>query len=97
MAFVTTHGDLVLGYSPDGAEVPPSLQGLTPDLLFRRAFFVDQEYLSFDWLRPIQEDKDLAKTGDAKQFVIHGEGALIVKNEAAHGEIADIFGLNAAA
>lgn len=61
----------------------------------RRAFLIDPEYLSFDWLRPIQEDRDLAKTGDNKKFVIHGEGALRVKNEGAIAVIADIFGISA--
>lgn len=62
----------------------------------RRAFFIDPDYAEFDWLRPIHEDTDLAKTGDAKKFVIIGEGTLRVKNEAAHGEIADLFGLTSA-
>lgn len=62
----------------------------------RRAFLIDPEYLAWDWLRPIHEDTDLAKTGDAKKFVLIGEGTLINKNEAAHGVIADIFGLTAA-
>lgn len=41
MVYATTHGDLVLGYAPDGAVVPPALQGLETEVLFRRAFFVD--------------------------------------------------------
>lgn len=59
----------------------------------RRVFLIDPDYASFDWLRPIKEDPDIAKTGDAKKFVLIGEGSLRVKNEAAHGEIADVFGL----
>jgi hypothetical protein len=61
----------------------------------RRAFFVDPEYLEWDWLRPMKEDPDIAKTGDATKYIIIGEGTLKVKNEAAHGEIADLFGLTA--
>lgn len=61
----------------------------------RNAFFLDPDMLSFDWLRKIKEDKDLAKTGDNTKFVLIGEGTLRVKNEAAHGVIADIFGLSA--
>jgi len=61
----------------------------------RRAFIVDPDYAEWLWLRPMKEDPDLAKTGDAKKFMIIGEGTLKVKNEAAHGEIADLYGLTA--
>jgi len=63
----------------------------------RNAFLIDTDMMSFDWLRRIQEDKDLAKTGDNTKFVLIGEGTLRVKNEAGLGLVADIFGLNAAA
>lgn len=62
----------------------------------RRAFILDPDYLEWLWLRPLKEDPDLAKTGDAKKYMIIGEGTLKVKNEAAHGEIADVFGLTSA-
>lgn len=64
--------------------------------LARNAFLVDTEYLSFGWLRKIKEDKMVAKTGDAKKFVLIGEGALKVKNEKGLGVAADLFGLTAA-
>ena len=38
---------------------------------------------------------DVAVTGDARKTVIIGEGCLKVDNEAAHGVVADIFGLTA--
>lgn len=57
------------------------------------AFLLDTEMLQFDWLRKIQEDKGLAKTGDADKGVIIGEGTLRVKNEKGLGVIADVFGL----
>lgn len=63
--------------------------------LARNAFFLDTEYLSWKWLRKIKEDKALAKTGDAKKFVIIGEGALEVSNEKGLGVVADVFGLTA--
>ena len=63
--------------------------------LARNAFLVDPEYLSFGWLRKIKEDKEVAKTGDAKKFVLIGEGALKVKNEKGLGVAADLFGLTA--
>lgn len=61
----------------------------------RNAWFVDTSMLSFLWLRKIHEDKDLAKTGDKKPFVLIGEGTLKVHNEAGLGVVADIFGLTA--
>ena len=64
--------------------------------LARNAFFVDPEYIQFGWLRKIAEDKGVAKTGDAKKFVLIGEGALKVTNEKGLGVAADLFGLTAA-
>ena len=64
--------------------------------LARNAFLVDPEYICYGWFDKIQEDKNLAKTGDAKKFVLIGEGALKVKNEKGIGVVADIFGLTAA-
>jgi hypothetical protein len=61
----------------------------------RRAYLLDPEYIEMVSLRPIQEDPDLAKTGDNKKGVIIGELSLKVKNEAALGVVADIFGLTA--
>jgi hypothetical protein len=61
--------------------------------LARNAFFIDPEYVSFLWLRKIQEDKDIAKTGDAKKGVIIGEGTLKVHNEKGLGVAADLYGL----
>jgi uncharacterized protein DUF5309 len=61
----------------------------------RRVFLIDPDKVDWAWLRPIKEDPDLAKTGDAKKGMIIGEGTLKVKNEAALGVIADVFGLTA--
>lgn len=63
--------------------------------LARNAFFVDPEFLQFGWLRKIKEDKAVAKTGDAKKFMLIGEGALKPKNEKGLGVAADLFGLTA--
>ncbi|MBZ7920550.1 DUF5309 domain-containing protein [Ensifer adhaerens] len=62
----------------------------------RNAFFIDPDMLSFLWLRKIQEDKEVAKTGDADKGVLIGEGTLKVHNEKGLGVAADIFGLTAA-
>lgn len=59
----------------------------------RNAYFMDPEYAEFLWLRKIQEDKGLAKTGDADKGVIIGEGTLKVKNEKGLGLAADLYGL----
>lgn len=64
--------------------------------LARNAFFIDPEHLAFGWFRKIAEDKEVAKTGDAKKFVILGEGALRVGNEKGLGVAADLFGLTSA-
>lgn len=61
----------------------------------RRAFFIDRDYIAMKTLSPIQEDPDLAKTGDAKKGVIIGETTLKVANEAGLGVAADLFGLTA--
>lgn len=63
--------------------------------LARNAFLVDTEYLSWGWFRKIKEDKEVAKTGDAKKFVLLGEGALKVSNEKGLGVAADLYGLTA--
>lgn len=61
----------------------------------RNIFLLDKRKLSFDWLRPIKEMKNVAHTGDAKQCVLLGEGTLRVKNEVGLAAIADVFGLSA--
>ena len=61
----------------------------------RRAFFVDPDYIAMKTLRPIKEDMDIAKTGDAEKLVIIGETTLKVKNEQGLGVVADLFGLTA--
>lgn len=61
----------------------------------RRAFFIDREYAQMMVLRPIQEDPDIAKTGDASKGVIIGEMTLKIRNEAGLGVAADLFGLTA--
>lgn len=63
--------------------------------LARNVFFVDPEYLQYGWFRKIAEDKKVAKTGDAKKFVLLGEGGLCVKNEKGLGVAADVYGLTA--
>ncbi len=55
----------------------------------RDVFLINPEYVCLAWLRPVAYD-DLARTGDYKSGVVRGEWTLKVKNEAAHGVIADL-------
>lgn len=55
----------------------------------RSAFVLDPEYASVAYLRKFQR-KDLATTGDATKKFIIAEYTLCMKNEAAHGVIADL-------
>lgn len=61
----------------------------------RNIIVLDTKKIKWAWLRPIAEDKDLAKTGDYKKFVLQGEGCAKPLNEKAVGVIADTFGMNA--
>lgn len=75
--------------------VLPNRVMATSAAVARRVFFIDPDLLAWKALRPIQEDPDLAKTGDAKKGMIIGEGTLKVSNEAGLGVVADVFGLTA--
>jgi len=57
--------------------------------LGRNIFVITPDMVERGILRPIQQDTP-AKTGDANKRVIKTEWTLIVKNEAAHGVIADV-------
>lgn len=62
----------------------------------RNAFLIDPKMVVQGVFRPIQKHTP-AKTGDAEKRVLNTEYTLVVQNEAAHGVIADLFGLSAAA
>jgi hypothetical protein len=55
----------------------------------REALILDPEYAALAYLRPFQTN-DLAKTGDSENTQLLAEVTLEVKNEAAHGIIADL-------
>jgi hypothetical protein len=61
----------------------------------RNAFLITPDKVAKGFLRDIQEDKEVAKTGDALPRVLKCEWSLVMKNEAAHGVVADIFGMTA--
>jgi hypothetical protein len=60
----------------------------------RNAFFIDPKMVTVGIFDDIQLHKP-AKTGDAEKRVLNVEYTLVVKNEAAHGVAADLFGLSA--
>lgn len=60
----------------------------------RNAFLIDSRMVSHGVFRDVMLHKP-AKTGDAEKRVLNVEYALVVNNEAAHGCIADLYGLSA--
>ena len=64
---------------------------IVPDRFMRTrdALLIDPEYMALSYLRPFQTN-DLAKTGDSDKTQVLCEYTLEVKNEAAHGIIADL-------
>jgi hypothetical protein len=60
----------------------------------RNTFFIDPKMVKVGVFRDIELHKP-AKTGDAEKRVLNCEYTLVVKNEAAHGVAADLFGLTA--
>ena len=78
---------------PNRVMTTPDANG-NADALSRNVFLIDPEYLRWDWFRNIRQ-VEVANTGDADKKALIGEGALCVKNEAANGVIADVYGINA--
>lgn len=74
----------------------PNRQMARVTALARNVYFLDPEKLRKAVLRPINEDKDVAKTADGLPCVLIGEMCLQVTNEAAHAVVADCFGLTSA-
>lgn len=58
----------------------------------RNAFLIDPMMVAMGVFRDIRLEKP-AKTGDAEKRVLLTEYCLLVKNEAAHGVVADLYGL----
>lgn len=55
----------------------------------REVILLNKEYASLGVLRPMR-DSELAKRGDIREFMVNTEWTLLVKNEKAHGIIADL-------
>ena len=62
----------------------------------RNAFLIDPKMVKMGVFDDIQMHKP-AKTGDAEKRVLNVEYTLIVNNEAAHGVVADLYGMSASA
>jgi hypothetical protein len=62
----------------------------------RNVFLIDPSMVSLGIFDDIQVNKP-AKTGDAEKRVLNVEYTLIVNNEAAHGVVADTYGISASA
>lgn len=75
--------------------VVPNRVMSTTAALARNVFVITPDMVERGVLRPISQDIP-AKTGDANKRVIKTEWTLVVKNEAAHGVVADVFGLTVA-
>lgn len=60
----------------------------------RYVHVIDPSKVSRGVLRPIKTDTP-ARTGDAQKKVLITEICLVMKNEAAHGQVADVYGLTA--
>lgn len=102
-ASVSRNGDNVMVATADIYRGPYGEAAIVPNRVMsqsaataRNAFLLDRDMVEWLWLRRIQEDRGIAKTGDADKRVLIGEGTLKVRNEAGIGVIADIFGLTAA-
>lgn len=67
---------------------------VTDGSIARNAFIIDPKFVSLGVFDDIMLEKP-AKTGDAEKRVLNTEYTLIVNNEAAHGVVADIYGLTA--
>ncbi|WP_164982774.1 SU10 major capsid protein [Leisingera sp. NJS204] len=92
----TLYGDVEVYRGPNGLiYVHPNAVMSTNADTARNVLMLDPTKLAWRWLRKVKEDKDLAKTGSAKQFALEGEGTLEVSNEKAVGVVADTFGLSA--
>jgi predicted RNA-binding protein with TRAM domain len=74
--------------------VPDRQMAIAGATVARNAFLVDPEMVEVGMFRDIEIQK-VAKTGDAEKRVLLAEYTLIVKNEKAHGCVADLFGLTA--
>jgi hypothetical protein len=75
-------------------DVVPNRVMASSAALARNAFLLDPDFAAVGIFDDVKEDKP-AKTGDAEKRVLVVEYTFLMKNEAAHGIAADLFGLSA--
>lgn len=91
---ITAAADIYISDFGEIMVVPDRQMARAGATIARNAFLVDPSMAYVGVLRDIAV-RDPAETGDAKKKVINTEYTLCVANEAAHGVIADIFGMTA--
>ncbi len=83
--YVSDFGDILV--------VPNRQMARAGAAIARNAFLIDPDMVSLGVFDDIQIHK-VAKTGDSEKRVLNTEYTLLVNNEAAHGVIADLYGLS---
>ena len=86
-----TGGDITILAGADLYQSDFGVLQIVPNRFMRSrdAFVLDPEYAALAYLRPFQTN-ELAKTGDSEKTQIIAELTLEVRNEAAHGLVADL-------
>ncbi len=56
----------------------------------RNVFVIDRRRAEWCWLRPMGRQPNIPRTGDHQPVVVLGEGCLLMRNEKAHGLVADV-------
>lgn len=88
-----TNGDITILAGADLYQSDFGVLQIVPDRFMRStdkdAFVLDPEYAALAYLRPFQTN-ELSRTGDSEKTQILAELTLEVRNEAAHGLVADL-------
>lgn len=92
---ITAAADIYVSDFGEIMVVPNRQMARAGATIARNAFLVDPTMVELGTLRDIAK-RDPAVTGDSEKKVLNVEYTLVVKNEAAHGVIADIFGMTSA-
>lgn len=92
---IVAAADIYLSDFGEMAVVPNrQMARVTDGSIARNAFLIDPKFVSMGVFSDIDLVKP-AKTGDAEKRVLVTEYTLCVNNEAAHGVVADLYGLSA--
>lgn len=92
---ITAAADVYVSDFGEIMVVPDRQMARAGATIARNAFLIDPSMAYVGTLRDIAQ-RDPAKTGDATKKVLNTEYTLCVANEAAHGVIADIYGMTSA-